>query len=90
VAEETKNNTCCQCGKDQDWLKRTHRLTYKLSAEACACFRCLRRYPRSEIHEWTDKGATAICPHCGIDSVIPSTAVTDEELRAMRDHWFEE
>jgi hypothetical protein len=34
------------------------------------CFYCLKRYPVSQITEYTDGGRTAICPHCSIDSVV--------------------
>lgn len=41
----------------------------------CGCFYCLRIFSSSEIEEWCpelDDGekVTAICPYCGIDSVI--------------------
>jgi hypothetical protein len=49
----------------------------------------------SEIEEWTDELAgvstTALCPRCGIDSVIGSRsgfALTSEFLREMHDYWF--
>lgn len=44
------------------------------------------------IQEWIDDGDTAICPSCGIDSVIGSASsypITPEFLTAMQKFWFE-
>ena len=43
-----------------------------------------------EIDEWIDGGQTALCPHCGIDSVLP---VIDGQpdvvfLWARHRYWF--
>ena len=66
-----------------------------LASEVCGCFYCKRTYPPSEITEWTDVvdgiGTTALCPRCGIDSVIGSAsgvAITADFLRQMRRRWF--
>lgn len=57
----------------------------------CACFFCLRRFNTSEITEWVGKRDRALCPRCGIDSVLPdppSAPVSDDTLVAMERHWF--
>lgn len=60
----------------------------------CGCFYCERIFDVSEtpIKEWTDKGTTAHCPFCGIDSVLPGACLpqaTDPKfLSAMHDAWF--
>ncbi len=41
--------------------------------EYCSCFYCLSIFKSSEIIEWIDNEYTAICPKCGIDSVIPGS-----------------
>jgi hypothetical protein len=42
-----------------------------LQGNLCGCYYCGRVYTPGEIVEWTDKDlVTAICPHCGIDSVL--------------------
>ena len=45
-----------------------------LDSDSCACFFCLETFKSTEIHEWIDEtnklGATAMCPKCGIDSII--------------------
>jgi len=58
----------------------------------CSCFYCLTIYPTGDIKEWVPNEDTAICPHCGIDSVLPSNSglpVTEPDfLRQMHKHWF--
>ena len=55
------------------------------------CFYCLRTFPPAEIREWIDNGETALCPHCGIDSVLPdSVDLSDEFRKAMHHYWFRE
>jgi hypothetical protein len=43
------------------------------------------------IQEWIDGGQTALCPSCGIDSVIGDASgfpITEEFLAAMESRWF--
>lgn len=63
----------------------------------CGCFYCLAIFKPSEIKEWIiddnpcDKRGTAICPHCGIDSVIGESSgfpITEEFLLEMKNRWF--
>ena len=67
-----------------------HRGTLRES-EACGCFYCLEVFPPSEIEDWTDDDDTALCPKCGIDSVISSVSgypIERSFLQKMHDHWF--
>jgi len=60
-------------------------------SELCGCFYCLQIYQPSIIASWIDDESTALCPHCGIDSVIGSKSgypITVEFLREMKNHWF--
>jgi hypothetical protein len=66
-----------------------------LSSEICGCFHCKQTFLPSEIEDWTDEiGAddvTALCPKCGIDSVIGSASgfpLTKDFLQEMHQHWF--
>jgi death-on-curing protein len=55
------------------------------------CFACLRTYDQSLIREWTDNQQTALCPFCGIDSVIGAASgfpIEANFLRRMQLHWF--
>ena len=60
--------------------------------ELCGCFYCLRIFSPKEIKQWVnDTGGTAICPYCGIDSVIGKSSgypITLEFLKKMQKHWF--
>lgn len=67
-----------------------HRLEL-LGSEACGCFYCRTIYPPSEIKEWVDDGQTALCPKCGIDSVIGANSgfpITSAFLGKMHRYWF--
>ena len=62
-------------------------------SEICGCFHCCRTFTATVIEEWLDDGnGTALCPYCGIDSVIGSTSgypVGEQQfLQAMRLRWF--
>ncbi len=61
------------------------------SSESCGCFYCLQIFAPSEVKDWVDAGGTALCPFCGIDSIIGSASgfpITKEFLTTMQEHWF--
>lgn len=70
----------------------------QLTAEGvlCGCFHCCQTFAPSFITEWIDTdvsghGQTAMCPLCGIDSVIGSCSgypITTEFLTQLKLHWF--
>ena len=70
--------------------------TELMESDACGCFYCVKIFPPTEIDSWIPESpagelATALCPHCGIDSVIGTKSgfpITTEFLSRMRDHWF--
>jgi hypothetical protein len=60
-------------------------------SEDCGCFFCMEKFKSSQVTEWTDKGLTALCPHCHMDAVIPSSArrpVSEETLQDMNRYAF--
>ncbi len=68
-------------------------------SDVCGCFYCLRIYSPKEIVEWVpSKGdnpmeleETALCPFCGVDSVIGESSgfpITKEFLKKMKSYWF--
>jgi hypothetical protein len=67
-----------------------------LGSTICGCFYCCSKFPPSEIVEWIDEhqtgeGQTALCPRCGIDSVIGDRSgfdISDDFLSAMKAYWF--
>lgn len=64
----------------------------------CGCFYCLEVFSPKEITEYLqdddipiDKDGTALCPYCGIDSVIGESSgcpITKEFLSKMKKYWF--
>ncbi len=60
------------------------------ASERCACFFCFRTFKAVEIKSWVDASQTALCPHCGIDSVIGNLhcQIGDPFLRRMHQHHF--
>ena len=69
-----------------------HRSEVEL-AQRCACFYCQQFFTPGAITEWVDSNEdTALCPFCGIDSVIPESVgqqISQETLAAMHSYWFE-
>jgi hypothetical protein len=64
------------------------------NSKRCGCFYCRKTFTPADIKEWipeANNAETAICPFCGIDSVIGDASgyeLTDEFLWAMHKHWF--
>lgn len=83
------------CTRNRDLLAR---------AELAGCFYCESEFAASEVSDWVDlparveasdarvdRGETALCPRCGIDSVLPSSAPfawDDQLLPEMHQYWF--
>jgi hypothetical protein len=65
-----------------------------LNTNLCGCFYCMQTFLPSEIKEWFEEnieiGETAVCPKCGIDSVLSSDfPITDKHfLEEMNKLWF--
>lgn len=66
--------------------------------EICGCFYCLEIFNPREITDWivadndADYGGTAICPYCGVDSVIGASScypITKSFLKKMNKMWFQ-
>lgn len=66
------------------------------TSSLCGCFFCLEVFSPTEIEEWVDEddsgvGQTALCPKCGIDSVISVPSDSQEVrnfLSQMHGYWF--
>lgn len=66
-----------------------------LASEVCGCFFCRSTFSPAEIEEWVDEvdgiETTALCPRCGIDSVIGSASgieLSPDFLAGMHRVWF--
>ena len=67
-----------------------------LDSDICGCFYCCETFKPSSIDEWVDEddngiGQTAMCPRCGIGSVIGDKSgvnLSKEFLKGMYQVWF--
>ena len=63
------------------------------SSERCGCFYCKKIFRPDQIVHWIDTQQTALCPLCGIDSVIGSASgleISERFLGEMHTAWFGE
>ena len=61
------------------------------TSKVCYCFYCLNSFSPAEIFEWIDDGQTALCPKCGIDSILGDASgidLTEEFIKEMSEYWF--
>ena len=75
-----------------------HRKSFKNFEEIkrskkCGCFYCQKIFDADEVVDFAtedDGQKTALCPYCGIDSVIQDSNVeiTSELLEKMNTEWF--
>jgi hypothetical protein len=75
--------------RDAHQFSSEHRAAIE-EAGRCGCFYCLSTFAPSEIGRWYEKD-TALCPRCGIDSVLPDNvgiSLDREFLTQMQFHWF--
>jgi NAD-dependent SIR2 family protein deacetylase len=63
---------------------------FMVPGSTCRCFHCLRTFEAEQINRWTDDGETAVCPCCGVDSVLSGSAdhLTDELIRGLQANYF--
>lgn len=62
-----------------------------LNSNMCGCFDCLQTFKPTEITDWLANGTCAICPKCGVDSVIGDKSgfpISKEFLTSMNEYWF--
>jgi hypothetical protein len=64
-----------------------------LKDDICGCFYCLKIFSPNEIEKWIndEEDGTAVCPYCGIDSVIGKSSgfpIIKDFLLKMNKHWF--
>lgn len=59
-------------------------------SKKCGCFFCLSVFKPKEIIAFLSDG-TALCPHCGVDSVIGDAFgfdISEDFLNKMKKYWF--
>lgn len=63
------------------------------SSDECGCFYCCQTFWASSVWEYTVEGpaGNALCPRCGIDSVLPDACVelSPALLTDMERIWFD-
>ena len=70
------------CSGNKEYLEKVNK---------CGCFYCLKVFNPKEIKAWCNGGETAVCPYCGIDSIIYDNKFYPVEtwfLEKMKKHWF--
>ena len=53
----------------------------------CSCYYCLGKFKGIEVDVYVDDGKTAICPKCGIDSVLTEDIDIDK-LEKINEYYF--
>jgi hypothetical protein len=78
-------------------LEAAHRHSFKnreviQAGGDCGCFFCLKTFDALSVTKWTDDGQTALCPFCGIDSVLSVNvdSIDPSFLRQMHRRFFEQ
>lgn len=63
-----------------------------MKSKLCGCFYCCEIFTPDKITNWLNEGCgTALCPECGIDSVIGDASgypITKEFMQDMHKRWF--
>ena len=79
---------------DAAWRHSSNHREEVEGSTVCGCFYCLETFEPAEIEHWLSDGTVtaALCPRCGIDSVLGGASgypVTESTfLRAMHERWF--
>jgi len=81
---------------EEQTLRNAHKHTSKHRAQVkavqCGCFDCLSMFHGASVTQWVDDGQTALCPSCGIDTVLPLSEEVPadklEFLKAMKALWM--
>ena len=61
------------------------------NSKLAGCYYCKSIFSTDEIKETIDEGKTALCPKCGIDSVLFNSSnfkINSETLVALNKYWF--
>jgi hypothetical protein len=81
--------------KEPDYIRAHEASSYHreqlMASDICGCFYCLRTFAPDTISVWVTHGQTALCPKCGIDSVLGSASgypISESFLRDMQKYWF--
>lgn len=73
------------------WQFCSHHQSLIQRSTVCGCFYCRKIFTPDKITVWLNDESTAMCPYCGIDSVLPEVplyTLNDELLAQMHEYWF--
>lgn len=62
-----------------------------MNANKVYCFHCKKEMSYKDIVEYIDNDSTGICPHCGVDSLLPDSIdelIDEEIINDMNKYWF--
>lgn len=61
-----------------------------MNSNKAGCYYCRKIYPAAEVKEFLETEDTALCPKCGIDSVLPDSVcdLSIETLKELHQFWF--
>src|SRR5687768_14822148 len=92
---ETRKQKMRDNGRSDIIDAHTHTVAHRAElagSQLAGCFYCCEIFEPKEIEDWVDDGKCALCPKCGIDSVIGDASgfpVTDKKfLKDMHEFWF--
>ena len=60
-------------------------------SEKCYCFHCKNAFESTRIERYLVNEETALCPECGMDSIIPDSideSIDENTILEMHDYWF--
>lgn len=60
-------------------------------SEYCYCFFCKKKIESNQIVRYLENEDTALCPYCGVDSIIPDcvdVVIDDKTIDNMYNYWF--
>ena len=80
--EETKlNRLHAYCSHNKELI---------VTSKKCYCFYCKEKFDSTEVSKYIDNGQTAICPKCGVDTVLPDNieGINDRVIDEMNKYWF--
>ena len=69
----------------------SHNQTEIRESQMCGCFWCCAVFDSDDVIDFLESEETALCPSCGIDSVIGDASgytITEELMQAMNKYWF--
>jgi hypothetical protein len=75
-------------------LLSSHHVDLLQEYKLLGCFSCMAMISLKDVEEFTDRGQTALCPHCSVDAIIPlmqhgnANSGAGAVLPAMHEKWF--